>query len=228
MAAPTAPTTAPASIYRSQLRAALEQNRRAVSDYAAGGGGTAAHRADLTTRGHIWLLPPDSPLRRPWRSNMVAVARPATADVGHAPIQIAQPLTEHQINALRHQCTLHSASSIPSDDCAICYTPMSLGFGTPHAADACIVRLPCGGGHVFHFRCVEPWLRKAKLCPTCRGTLRIGRARNRPQTQQRRRAQQHLPPVSTPGLASALTSYDRSTRTPLSVSLRRASDRPWR
>ncbi|CAK0887234.1 unnamed protein product, partial [Prorocentrum cordatum] len=32
------------------------------------------------------------------------------------------------------------------------------------------VRLPCG--HVFCGACVEPWLRRCALCPTCRRDLR--------------------------------------------------------
>mmetsp|Transcript_47939 Transcript_47939/g.113959 ORF Transcript_47939/g.113959 Transcript_47939/m.113959 type:complete len:475 (+) Transcript_47939:136-1560(+) len=49
-------------------------------------------------------------------------------------------------------------------ECSIC-------FGTVPDGRPCW-SLPCAPQHVFHVDCVQPWLRKASLCPTCRTDLR--------------------------------------------------------
>lgn len=177
--------------YGQQVRAALEQNRQEVSEHAAGGGGTAAHLAERTTRGHIWLLPQDSPLRRPWRANMVARPSTSTTEVPSGPLKLSQPLNDAQLAALRRTCVL--LSGIPQEDCAICFSPMKLD-----QKDS-VIRLPCGGAHVFHFKCIEPWLRRARLCPTCRQTLKVAPDR-RPRTIERRLTP---PPPATAASGSA-------------------------
>ena len=157
--------------YTSALSEGLGNNREAVAEFAAGGGGTAAHVSGSTTRGHIWLLPPDSPLRRPWRANMVA--RPATTSSSTSePISLSMPLTTSQLHELRRTCAVTSAYALPSEECAICYSELALPIGrSVLEPEACIVRLPCG--HFYHFRCLQPWLRKGRLCPTCRRTVSV-------------------------------------------------------
>ena len=162
------------SSYQATLTAGLERNRQAVAAHASGGGGHTAYVEGATTRGHIWLLPGE--MRRPWRDNMVG--RPRTSSTvsggsgdGGVPMQVVRPLTEEQLRLLRSQYTIISADSLPKEECAICFQPFELPLGNQLAREACIVRLPCGGGHTFHFRCIEPWLRKGRLCPTCRQTV---------------------------------------------------------
>lgn len=49
-------------------------------------------------------------------------------------------------------------------ECAVCFGSWD---GSPW------VSLPCAPSlHVFHLSCVQPWLKKASLCPTCRTDLR--------------------------------------------------------
>ena len=161
--------------YHEATEQAMERNRQEVAPFASGGGGTAAHIAGQTTRGHLWLLPPDSPLRRPWRANMVA--RPATT-IGTgstSPIRLSLPLTDAELTQLRNLCAILSTEALPEDrECAICCTEMSLPVGGKMMAESeCVVRVPCGGAHCFHFRCIKPWLQKGRLCPTCRRTLKL-------------------------------------------------------
>lgn len=161
--------------YNVDIARGMERNRQAVAAYAGGGGGTAAHMADQTTRGHLWLLPRDSPLRRPWRANVVARPTTSTSDA-NGPLKLSVPLSEEQLDQLRRTCAVTSPEALPEDvECAICYTPLELAFASLLARDSCIVCLPCGGGHVFHYRCVEPWLRKGRLCPSCRQTLKLSK-----------------------------------------------------
>ena len=163
--------------YREATERSMERNRHEVAAFASGGGGTAAHMTGQTTRGHLWLLPPDSPLRRPWRANMVA--RPSTTtgtgSNSATPIRLSLPLSDAELTQLRHVCAILSVDALPEDrECAICCTEMSLPVGgNMMAENECVARVPCGGGHCFHFRCIKPWLLKGRLCPTCRRTLKV-------------------------------------------------------
>ena len=155
---------------QAELVAGLERNRRAVAAHAAGGGGHQAHLNGTTTHGHIWLLPEE--MRRPWRANMVGRPRTATADTSGAgsgtggELQVMRPLNAEQLRQLRCQYAITSADALPADECAICYQHFELPIVNQLSQQACIVRLPCGGGHAFHFRCIEPWMSKGRLCPT--------------------------------------------------------------
>ena len=161
------------------LREGLEQSRRQVARYVAGGGGTDAHLRGETTRGHTWLLPPDSPLRRPWRANMVlAPPQPGLSTEGgsntvSSKMIISQPLSDKQLCVLRRNYALIDAKDLPNEECAICYAPLELTHKLHQARGDCVVRLPCGGSHVFHYSCIEKWLKKGRQCPTCRQTLAI-------------------------------------------------------
>ena len=182
------------SDYQETLAAGLERNRRAVQAHAAGGGGYQAYRDGLTTRGHIWLLPPDSPLRRPWRDNMVGRPRTTSEGSDGASLKIMPPLNEEQLRQLRTTHAVTSADALPKDECAICYTHFELPLINQLSRQACIVRLPCGGSHVFHYRCVEPWLRKGRICPTCRQTVQPRSSRGLPASRGGRTAP--VPPAS--------------------------------
>lgn len=188
------------SSYQATLTAGLERNRQAVAAHASGGGGHAAFVEGTTTRGHIWLLPPE--MRRPWRDNMVG--RPRTSTVSAVsgdrgePLQVMSPLTEEQLRLLRSQYAITSASALPAEECAICFQSFELHLTNQMSRQACIVRLPCGGGHTFHFRCIEPWLRKGRLCPTCRQTVhpRARKAVPSPRPASLPPARRTMPPVN--------------------------------
>lgn len=185
---------------QAELVAGLERNRRAVAAHAAGGGGHQAHLNGTTTHGHIWLLPEE--MRRPWRANMVGRPTTATAETSGGSgnggkLQVMKPLDDEQLRQLRCQYAVTSADALPADECAICYEHFELPIVNQLSRQACIVRLPCGGGHTFHFRCIEPWMRRGRLCPTCRQTV-APRARKTPQLARGRRASAPpaLPPVN--------------------------------
>ena len=172
-----------------ELAEGLEQNRRRVARFAAGGGGFDAHTRGQTTRGHMWLLPPDSPLRRPWRANVVHNPPPPPSASGASNSNaygsistvsgeprktVSQPFSEEQLAALRRIHAIVDSRALPDEECAICYAPFELSnVASKLHRDHCIVRLPCGGAHVFHYKCIEPWLKKGRLCPTCRQTLKV-------------------------------------------------------
>ena len=48
-------------------------------------------------------------------------------------------------------------------ECPVCLTDFS--------ADDELVCLPCAGQHKAHWVCLQPWLKSANTCPTCRFTL---------------------------------------------------------
>ena len=190
--------------YNVDIARGMERNRQAVAAYAGGGGGTAAHMADQTTRGHLWLLPRDSPLRRPWRANVVARPTTSTSE-SNGPLKLSVPLSEEQLDQLRRTCAITSPEALPEDvECAICYTPLELAFANLLARDSCIVRLPCGGGHVFHYRCVEPWLRKGRLCPSCRQTLKLSKKVSRSEAR-RPSTSTSIPPRTAHAVAAGIS-----------------------
>jgi hypothetical protein len=163
------------------LREGLEQNRRRVARFAAGGGGFVAHARGQTTRGHTWLLPLDSPLRRPWRANIVHNPSASGTSSSNQSISsraasrktVSQPFSEEELSALRRAHAIVDSRALPDEECAICYAAFELSHASKLHRQHCIVRLPCGGSHVFHYRCIEPWLKKGRLCPTCRQTLKV-------------------------------------------------------
>eukprot|EP00966_Prymnesium_polylepis_P120313 2780247-Prymnesium_polylepis.1 len=155
------------------LSASLQLSRD--TPFAQGGGGSNAHLNDLTTRGHAWLLRRDSPLQRPWRAHMAAPpSNEYIAEPDPDELRLAPPLHADQLAELRMQCAVLAADGIPARPCAICDEMMVLpAAGKLYEEKKSIVRLPCGHGHCFHFRCVQPWLGKARLCPTCRSPLQV-------------------------------------------------------
>lgn len=89
---------------------------------------------------------------------------PAGADA-EGPKSLSAPLAPVQLRFLRARCTVKTGQG--SDVCAICLEALR-----PSSSEQC-VKLPCGGEHVFHFACVEPWFKKCSLCPKCRQPLQI-------------------------------------------------------
>ena len=61
----------------------------------------------------------------------------------------------------RRHITVPSHACSKVETCAICLTDTEIG--------ETVSRLPCN--HVFHKKCIHPWLRQASTCPTCRHDL---------------------------------------------------------
>lgn len=117
---------------------------------------------------------------RPWLEGAVANPFPLSpVSVGSSGGQgrralrgktLSAPLLPSQMRYLRLRCfvELEKERSDPDDDtCAICLESLRAV-----ASDRC-VKLPCGGSHEFHIRCLEPWFCKCSLCPKCRQPLQI-------------------------------------------------------
>ncbi|XBH88128.1 hypothetical protein VPH35_075448 [Triticum aestivum] len=56
-----------------------------------------------------------------------------------------------------------NSTSSPIGDCPVCLESLLVVGGDVRAAHAC--------GHVFHLRCIEPWLHQQGSCPVCRCTV---------------------------------------------------------
>lgn len=53
----------------------------------------------------------------------------------------------------------------PIEDCAVCLEEFKIG--------EIMIPLPCNDTHphVFHKKCIDPWLKIHNTCPTCRGKI---------------------------------------------------------
>jgi E3 ubiquitin-protein ligase BIG BROTHER-like protein len=69
-------------------------------------------------------------------------------------------LTEAQMSALPTLVVDTTSGAAKDDKCAVCCMEFE------HGEEGCCSLPRCG--HVFHFECVEPWLRENKSCPTCK------------------------------------------------------------
>ncbi|KAI1789952.1 hypothetical protein LXA43DRAFT_536721 [Ganoderma leucocontextum] len=74
---------------------------------------------------------------------------------------------------------LRSADSEGVDGCAICQddlvskSPDTTELEVPHAGAS--LAFPCAGKHLFHTRCLSPWLAQKTTCPSCRFDIDPGR-----------------------------------------------------
>merc|ERR1711959_697188 len=81
------------------------------------------------------------------------------------------------LSALRLRCRL-GPSEGQEPQCGDCDLQCSICFeNAPCTAEQfenapLWLQLPCSPQHVFHASCVQPWLRKASLCPVCRTDIR--------------------------------------------------------
>eukprot|EP01062_Namystynia_karyoxenos_P006252 TRINITY_DN12182_c0_g1_i1.p1 TRINITY_DN12182_c0_g1~~TRINITY_DN12182_c0_g1_i1.p1 ORF type:complete len:263 (+),score=43.02 TRINITY_DN12182_c0_g1_i1:77-790(+) len=83
----------------------------------------------------------------------------------------AGPATAAVIRRALRQLPPDEAAAAAADQCCVCMTPLGSreDAPAPGSADAAgceVVGLPCH--HLFHRRCVEPWLRQRGSCPNCR------------------------------------------------------------
>lgn len=106
-----------------------------------------SHRSAMLERVHMASVPYSDTLIRdlqPSQVTMQSVYR----------IRRPAPPQRRQITVPSHACS-------KVETCAICLTDTEIG--------ETISRLPCN--HVFHKKCIQPWLRQASTCPTCRHDL---------------------------------------------------------
>ena len=86
------------------------------------------------------------------------------------PKQLSAALPEARRKMLK---TRHAVSALDDTldeaECAVCVMGLE-------PADELVIRLPCGGRHMYHWRCLQPWFDKASICPTCRGSLKLKKA----------------------------------------------------
>eukprot|EP00933_Yihiella_yeosuensis_P053686 TRINITY_DN51959_c0_g1_i1.p1 TRINITY_DN51959_c0_g1~~TRINITY_DN51959_c0_g1_i1.p1 ORF type:complete len:218 (-),score=31.09 TRINITY_DN51959_c0_g1_i1:224-877(-) len=92
--------------------------------------------------------------------------------------RLSPPLTAAGLTALRKQHAVSPNENLAEDeDCPICMRSLRPGPNSckvdPGSNMNVIVRLPCGGDHLFHWQCVQPWLSRCRLCPTCRREVQI-------------------------------------------------------
>mmetsp|Transcript_102877 Transcript_102877/g.286510 ORF Transcript_102877/g.286510 Transcript_102877/m.286510 type:complete len:193 (+) Transcript_102877:57-635(+) len=101
---------------------------------------------------------------RPWRADAVAAQ-------GEGPRRLSPPLPKPALAALRARHGLRAGTLPGGTDCAVCLRELRSMDSSGKSPE--VVRLPCGGGHVFHWGCVRPWLARCSLCPTCRQEVRV-------------------------------------------------------
>ena len=115
--------------------------------------------------------------------------------------------SESIINALLQETvSTTGADTADADTCAVCYDCFNPGDE--------VVSLPCS--HRYHAACINPWLRRATSCPTCRAMV-TRKSVGLPEE----------PPVSeSPMLLHTTTStYSRDSRTTLPVPRERTAIR---
>eukprot|EP00930_Biecheleria_cincta_P073012 TRINITY_DN60350_c0_g1_i1.p1 TRINITY_DN60350_c0_g1~~TRINITY_DN60350_c0_g1_i1.p1 ORF type:complete len:430 (-),score=56.48 TRINITY_DN60350_c0_g1_i1:340-1629(-) len=86
----------------------------------------------------------------------------AVPGLSHEQMRLLQ--TKHRWHGCEGEDQEHGECEDP-DECAVCFSALD-------AKGPLCVRLPCAPQHIFHLGCVQPWLRKASLCPTCRRDIR--------------------------------------------------------
>ena len=92
----------------------------------------------------------------PYSDTMIRDLGPSQINLRSATYRIRRPAPPQ-----RRQITVPSHACIKVETCAICLTDTAIG--------ETVSRLPCN--HVFHKKCIQPWLRQASTCPTCRHDL---------------------------------------------------------
>jgi E3 ubiquitin-protein ligase RNF115/126 len=80
----------------------------------------------------------------------------------HRPV----PATDEIISGLPRE-VLEEKSPALQHDCAVCKEQFSVQIDDPD--DLIIITLPCK--HLFHERCITPWLKSSGTCPVCRFAL---------------------------------------------------------
>jgi hypothetical protein len=106
-----------------------------------------------------------SPKKSIYRSNTPRRVKPrARSARKEAPKQPLVPLNAEKRETLLVKHRLFESAE--SATCAICQKTLA-------ADEECVVRLPCGEGHEFHFECLEAWFDMASQCPTCRQELSL-------------------------------------------------------
>mmetsp|Transcript_15747 Transcript_15747/g.28688 ORF Transcript_15747/g.28688 Transcript_15747/m.28688 type:complete len:424 (-) Transcript_15747:160-1431(-) len=153
--------------------AAAASGRDLVEGYADGWralpddvGDTAASAARAARAARQWLLSQDQEAWQPLRGDLFTTI----TVVENGQKKSVPGLMQEHFRLLNSQYQYKGPLQEADDEeeaaleCAICFGAVS--------ADRLCWNLPCAPQHVFHVDCVQPWLRKASLCPTCRTDLR--------------------------------------------------------
>lgn len=171
-------TCAATYVLRSQQREQLEardsegDGSRLAERYADGW----RQPSDRPTRqaARQWLLSQDPGAWVPLRGDIFTTV----TMVGPDGQKKAVPgLSAAGLSALRLRCRLGPAEE-QDPQCGQCELQCSICFeNAPSTAEEfetskLWLQLPCSPQHVFHAACVQPWLRKASLCPVCRTDIR--------------------------------------------------------
>lgn len=84
---------------------------------------------------------------------------------------VNDPLSKRDLEVLRDQCPLDKEHQIENHkECVICFDDLKVEIlEKGKAADGVVLPL-CG--HVFHYVCVETWLKSKNKCPFCRADVR--------------------------------------------------------
>ena len=87
------------------------------------------------------------------------------------PKALSSALSSEKRKLLQSRHTVSPSDVTLTDvECAVCCMAMM-------PANEAVVRLPCGGEHAYHWRCLQPWFDKASFCPTCRGAIKLDKGR---------------------------------------------------
>jgi len=154
--------------------AAAAAGRDLVEGYADGWralpdgvGDTAASAARAARAARQWLLSQDQEAWQPLRGDLFTTI----TVVENGQKKSVPGLMQEHFRLLNTHFQYNGPAQNGNEEgeettleCAIC-------FGAVSAGRLCW-SLPCAPQHVFHVDCVQPWLRKASLCPTCRTDLR--------------------------------------------------------
>lgn len=171
-------TCAATYVLRSQQREQLD-----ARDAGDGGNKLAERYADgwraprdkpTKNAARQWLLSQDPGAWVPLRGDIFTTV----TMIGENGEKKAVPgLSAAGLSALRLRCRL-GPSDGEEPQCGECELQCSICFeNAPQTTEECEngplwLRLPCSPQHVFHAACVQPWLRKASLCPVCRLDIR--------------------------------------------------------
>lgn len=70
-----------------------------------------------------------------------------------------------ELAILKDICTIEYSKNHKFDSCIICFTELN-----PQEK---VIELPkCQ--HIYHYECLEPWIKKNNKCPICKGVIRFG------------------------------------------------------
>lgn len=131
---------------------------------------------------HTWRRGEETPRAHPWarlgfhgNDSVLGTLRAATMRVAGSDVRLHMHNDECQSTAKEfvellwstcHELTEAEAAALRIEDkaaCPICLDALGAGDS--------LLCMPCDGGHVGHWECMQKWLGKASTCPCCRFEL---------------------------------------------------------